>query len=65
MSDNTTTKPKQFTFLDPDRRQVIFTPRKYDPKTGHLIGVNQSGKPACVDIADFLKKYEPVELKWD
>jgi len=65
MSDNTTTKPKQFTFLDENRQQVIFTPKKYDPKTGHLIGVNQQGKPISVAVKDFMMPYKPVELEWD
>lgn len=44
MSEYIKTTDKQFTFLDSDRRQVIFTPKKYDSKTGQLIGLNQSGK---------------------
>ena len=65
MSENTTTRDKQFTFLDEDRRQVIFTPKKYDPKTGQLIGVNQYDKPIAVAISDFLLPHKPVELEWD
>lgn len=65
MSDNTTARDKQFTFLDEDRRQVIFTPKKYDPKTGQLIGVNQNGKPISVAIKDFMMPYKLVELEWD
>ena len=65
MSKITTSKPKQFTFFEENNRQVIFEPQRYDPKNGHLIGVNQNGRPICVDIADFLKLHEPVELEWD
>lgn len=65
MSENTTTTDKQFTFLDENRRQVIFTPRRYDPKTGQLLGVNQNGKPISVAISDFLPPHKPVELDWD
>ncbi|MEZ6142549.1 MAG: hypothetical protein R3B84_18470 [Zavarzinella sp.] len=65
MSENATTREKQFTFLDDDRRQVIFTPKKYDPKTGQLIGVNQQGKPIAVAVKDFIMPYKPVELEWD
>lgn len=65
MSENTTTREKQFTFLDENRRQVIFTPRRYDPKTGQLIGVNQHGNPIAVAISDFLLPHKPVELEWE
>ncbi|MEZ6131145.1 MAG: hypothetical protein R3C59_20930 [Planctomycetaceae bacterium] len=65
MSENTTTSDKQFTFLDVNRQQVIFTPRRYEPKTGQLLGVNQHGKPIAVAISDFLLPHKPVELEWD
>ena len=65
MSDTFTTQDKQFTFLGEDRRQVIFTPKKYDPTTGQLIGVNQHGKPISVAVKDFIMPYKPVELDWD
>ncbi|MCA9090895.1 MAG: hypothetical protein KDA90_19915 [Planctomycetaceae bacterium] len=65
MNDHTAIKDKQVTFLDSDRRQVIFTPKKYDPKTGQLIGVNQHDKPIAVAISDFLLPHKPVELDWD
>lgn len=65
MSEYITTRDKQFTFLDEDRRQVIFTPRKYDAKTGQLIGLNQHGKPIAVAVSDFLLPHKPVELDWD
>jgi hypothetical protein len=65
MNDHTTIKDKQFTFLDESRQKVIFTPRRYDPKTGHLIGVNQQGKPISVEVGSFLRPYKPVELEWD
>ena len=65
MSENATTREKQFTFLDEDRRQVIFTPKKYNPKTGQLVGINQQGKPIAVAISDFLLPHKPVELEWD
>ncbi len=65
MSDHTSTRDKQFTFLDEHRQQIIFTPKKYDSKTGQLVGVNQQGKPISVDIGGFLRPYEPVELEWD
>ena len=65
MSENITTKEKQFTFLDENRRQVIFTPRRYDPKTGQLIGVNQNDKPISVAIKDFMRPHKPVELEWE
>ena len=42
MNETLTTQDKQFTFLDGDRRQVIFTPKKYDPKTGQLVGINST-----------------------
>ena len=65
MSENTTTKDKQFTFLDENRRQVIFTPQRYDRKSGQLFGINQNGKPISVSISDFLLPHKPVELEWD
>jgi hypothetical protein len=65
MSEYITTRDKQFTFLDEHRRQVIFTPKKYDPKTGQLIGVNQQGKPIAVAVKDFMMPFKPVELEWD
>lgn len=65
MSERTQTQTKAFTFLDAERRQVIFTPQKYDPATGQLLGVNQDGKPISVSIGDFLLPYKPVELNWD
>lgn len=65
MSENTTTKDKQFTFLDGNRHQVIFTPRRYDPRTGQLIGVDQYGKPISVAVKDFMMPYKPVELEWE
>ena len=65
MSENTTTRDKQFTFLDENRQQVIFTPKRYDPKSGQLIGVNQHGKPISVAVKDFMMPYKPVELTWD
>lgn len=65
MSHKTTTTDKQFTFLDETRHQVIFTPKRYDPKTGQLIGVNQHGKPISVAVKDFIMPYKPVELNWD
>lgn len=46
MSENTTTSDKQFTFLDENRQQVIFTPKKYAPKSGQLIGVTPASRPA-------------------
>ena len=65
MSENTTTRDKQFTFLDENRQQVIFTPRRYDPKTGQLIGVNHNGKPISVAVKDFIMPYKPGELEWE
>jgi len=65
MNENTKTTDKQFTFLDEHRRQVIFTPKKYDPKTGQLVGLNQSGKPIAVAVNDFMMPYKPVELEWE
>jgi len=65
MNETVTTQDKQFTFLDGDRQQVIFTPKKYDPKTGQLIGTNQHGKPISVAVKDFIMPYKPVELDWD
>ena len=65
MSENTKTTDKQFTFLDEDRRQVIFTPKKYNPNTGQLVGINQQGKPIAVAVKDFIMPYKPVELDWE
>lgn len=65
MNESATTRDKQFTFLDENRRQVIFTPRRYDPKTGQLIGVNQHGKPISVAVKDFMMPHKPVGLEWE
>ncbi|MCO6454372.1 MAG: hypothetical protein J5I93_03570 [Pirellulaceae bacterium] len=54
MSEKATTSDRQFTFLDETRRQVIFTPKRYDPRTGLLAGVNQQGKPISVAVKDFI-----------
>lgn len=65
MSETTTTSDRQFTFLDENRQQVIFTPKRYDPKTGLLVGVNQHGKPISVAVKDFIMPHKPVELDWE
>lgn len=65
MENHDSKPPKQFTFLDENRQQVIFTPQKYNPKTGQLVGVNQHGKPISVAVKDFMMPYKPVELEWD
>ena len=46
-------------------RPVLFTPTKYDTRTGLLHGFDHGERPLSIPVGTYLTPYEPVELEWD
>lgn len=46
-------------------RPVLFTPLKYDARTGLLHGFDNAEKPLSVPVDERLKPYQPIQLEWD
>ena len=46
-------------------RPVLFTPSKYDPKTGCILGFDSGERPMSIPVETYLTPYTPLELEWD
>lgn len=60
-----TSTSKTFVVGYQEGRTLVFTPEKYEAKTGELHGLNNSGQPVVIPLSDLLPPYEEAGLVWD
>ena len=58
-------RPKTFILQMNEDRPVLFTPTKYDARTGMLHGYDNGEKPISVPVMRGLIPYKPAELEWE
>ena len=58
-------KPQTFLLGMKRDRPVLFTPEKYDARTGLLHGYDNGNNPVSISVGRSLTPYQPVKLEWE
>ncbi len=55
---------KSFVLEEHKGQTVVFTPQRYDAKTGLLHGVSHTGCAMWLNVAGFLREHVESKLNW-